>query len=82
MSVSPIGLMVQIKCCKSSVFRINNNSKPYDGTGHEKNLDFENVGVHVNYIGGRIKGLKNRRNSAEIGVVGIPAVPLSSQLSH
>ena len=25
---------------------------------HEKNPDFENVGVHVYYIGGRIKGLK------------------------
>jgi hypothetical protein len=50
--------MVQNKCCKSNVFWINNNLKPYYGTGHEKNPDFENIGVHVYYIGGRIKGLK------------------------
>jgi hypothetical protein len=31
---------------------------PYYGTGHQKNPDFENAGVHVYYIGGRIKGLK------------------------
>jgi hypothetical protein len=54
----------------------------YYGTRHEKNPDFENVGVHVYYIGGRIKGLKIRETPLKSWLLASLQFPKGSPSLH